>query len=106
MRVFHGTSMKCRPSILARGLEAGACVTTRRDLAETYAGYAVARDNLPASRGLLAVDAVDPADLAPDPNSEPGEQSFRLRRRIRPRLIPIALHPESVAEVRGFATRS
>lgn len=95
--------MKCRPSLLAHGLEAGACVTARRDLAETYAGYAVVRDGLPASRGLLAVAAVDPADLAPDPNSSPGEESFRLRRRIRPRLISIALHPEAVAEVRGFA---
>jgi hypothetical protein len=103
MTVFHGTSMKCRPSIIACGLEAGSCVTTRRDLAETYAGYAVVRHGLPASRGLLAVAAVDPADLAPDPNSEPGEESFRLRRRIRPRLIPIALHSDAVAEVEGFA---
>lgn len=106
MRVFHGTSMKCRPSLLVRGLEAGACVTARRDLAETFAGYAVARDNLPASRGLLAVAAVDRADLAPDPNSEPGEESFRLRRQIRPRLISIALHPDAVREVRGFARAS
>lgn len=71
----------------------------------TYATYAVVRDNFLAARGLLAVAVVDRADLAPDPNSGPGEESFRLRGKIRPRLISIG-HPEAVREVRGFARAS
>lgn len=104
MIVYHGTAASERPSIVARGLDAGSCVTARRDLAEqVYCVYAAARHRSTPG-GLLVVCDVPRSELEPDPRSDPGEQSYRLRRRVFPsRLLAVAVHPKAVAEVRGFA---
>lgn len=105
MIVYHGTVASERSSILARGLDAGTHVTVRRDLAEeVYCVYAVARHATPAPAGLLIICDVLHSELELDPRSDPEEQSYRLRHRVFPsRLLPVVVHPEAVAEVRGFA---
>jgi hypothetical protein len=110
MRVYHGTTLPHARSIRTKGLRAGTCVTSRRDLAtDFYAVRAVHRGGVPEAGGLLVAVDVSAADLAPPPRAAMAEErAYRLRVPIAPddlELVPFDIDRERLEAMHARVQR-